>query len=46
MENIIEKIKEIEKLVCKNFEDLEIDTLLKMESMMIICLFVDRPTSR
>lgn len=25
MENIIEKIKEIEKLVCKNFEDLEID---------------------
>lgn len=25
MENIIEKIKEIEKLVCKNFEDLEIE---------------------
>ena len=25
MENIVEKIKEIEKLVCENFEDLEID---------------------
>lgn len=46
MENIIGKIKQIEKLVCEKFEDLEIDDPQKKAHTMNICMLMEQPMNR